>query len=221
MSLIYRQRRFSYYTESAFFKNYAMSDRGYSEIFGVNSYIREVGIMIILIISCVLLASGYYLEEKQSGVLCILRCSDYGVKKIYSAKIRIITVVTLVLTMILVAVDMLILKKMYGFHYMSAPLISLTFMENKIPLVFMDIKIWQYMILDVLTKLSVVLCTLFVTLLFSLKTRSLFFVPLLMLVMAVTGTISIFAGVVVKLGIIAVMFMLSVGCIIRIYRISV
>lgn len=42
-----------------------------------------------------------------------------------------------------------------------------------------------------------------------------------MLVMAVTGTISIFAGVVVKLGIIAVMFMLSVGCIIRIYRISV
>ena len=40
---------------------YAMSDRGYDEIYGSNSYIREAGIIIMLIVITVIISSGYYM----------------------------------------------------------------------------------------------------------------------------------------------------------------
>ena len=40
---------------------YAMSDRGYDEIYGSNSYIREAGIIIMLIVITVIISSGYYI----------------------------------------------------------------------------------------------------------------------------------------------------------------
>lgn len=181
---------------------YAMSDRGYNEIYGSNSYIRESGIIIMLIVITVLISAGYYMEEQQSGVCKLMKCSQYGINKIYKLKLAILCTVILLITMLFVFTDIFLLGKIYEFKYINAPLITLTFMESKVAALFANIKIWQYIMLDIITKLSLVLLSLFVTLELSFKTRSLFYVSAVILLMSIVGVFSIYANVYVKLFII-------------------
>lgn len=166
---------------------YAMSDRGYNEIYGVNSYIRECGIMIMLIVIVVILGAGYYMEERQSGVCRLMSCSKKGVYDIYRFKKRLILITTFIIAMIFILTDVLLLNKMYGYKYINAPLISLTFMENKVWTLVKGIKIWQYIIINIAAKMAVVLVTLHITLMCSRRFRSLFFVPVVILVMSAVG----------------------------------
>ena len=107
---------------------YAMSDRGYDEIYGSNSYIREAGIIIMLIVITVIISSGYYIEEEQSGVDRLIKCSESGIAKVYNMKLYILSAVITGVSVLFIFIDMFFMAKLYGFKYINAPLVSITFM---------------------------------------------------------------------------------------------
>lgn len=110
---------------------YAMSDRGYDEIYGSNSYIREAGIIIMLIVITVIISSGYYIEEEQSGVDRLIKCSESGIAKVYNMKLYILSAVITGVSVLFIFMDMFFMAKLYGFKYINAPLVSITFMESR------------------------------------------------------------------------------------------
>ena len=85
---------------------YAMSDRGYDEIYGSNSYIREAGIIIMLIVITVIISSGYYIEEEQSGVDRLIKCSESGIAKVYNMKLYILSAVITGVSVLFIFIDM-------------------------------------------------------------------------------------------------------------------
>lgn len=177
---------------------YAMSDRGYDEIYGSNSYIREAGIIIMLIVITVIISSGYYIEEEQSGVDRLIKCSESGIAKVYNMKLYILSAVITGVSVLFIFMDMFFMAKLYGFKYINAPLVSITFMESRAGIIFANMKIWQYIILDIITKLSVIIISMFTALELSFKTRNLFYAPAVILLMSIAGVFSIYAYVYIK-----------------------
>ena len=177
---------------------YAMSDRGYDEIYGSNSYIREAGIIIMLIVITVIISSGYYIEEEQSGVDRLIKCSESGIAKVYNMKLYILSAVITGVSVLFIFIDMFFMAKLYGFKYINAPLVSITFMESRAGIIFANMKIWQYIILDIITKLSVIIISMFTALELSFKTRNLFYAPAVILLMSIAGVFSIYAYVYIK-----------------------
>lgn len=177
---------------------YAMSDRGYDEIYGSNSYIREAGIIIMLIVITVIISSGYYIEEEQSGVDRLIKCSVSGIAKVYNMKLCILSAVITGVSALFIFMDMFFMAKLYGFKYINAPLVSITFMESRAGIIFANMKIWQYIILDIITKLSVIIISMFTALELSFKTRNLFYAPAVILLMSIAGVFSIYAYVYIK-----------------------
>ena len=92
---------------------YAMSDRGYDEIYGSNSYIREAGIIIMLIVITVIISSGYYIEEEQSGVDRLIKCSESGIAKVYNMKLYILSAVITGVSVLFIFIDMFFMAKLY------------------------------------------------------------------------------------------------------------
>ena len=177
---------------------YAMSDRGYDEIYGSNSYIREAGIIIMLIVITVIISSGYYIEEEQSGVDRLIKCSESGIAKVYNMKLYILSAVITGVSVLFIFIDMFFMAKLYGFKYINAPLVSITFMESRAGIIFANMKIWQYIILDIITKLSVIIISMFTALELSFKTRNLFYAPAVILLMSIAGVFSIYAYIKIK-----------------------
>ena len=177
---------------------YAMSDRGYDEIYGSNSYIREAGIIIMLIVITVIISSGYYIEEEQSGVDRLIKCSESGIAKVYNMKLYILSAVITGVSVLFIFIDMFFMAKLYGFKYINAPLVSITFMESRAGIIFANMKIWQYIILDIITKLSVIIISMFTALEFSFKTRNLFYAAAVILLMSIAGVFSFYAYVFIK-----------------------
>jgi hypothetical protein len=197
---------------------YAMSDRGYNEIFGNNSAVREIGIMVIMVLIAVVLGAGYYMEELQSGVIKLLRSSKQGVRKMFTKKFWIIFVSVFFLIVILLGVDYYELHQMYEFKYLNAPIVSLKFMEKEMNSLFAGISIWQYILIDIVFKMSVPMVTLVITLLCSLKLKTLFFAPIIAFLAALGGSLGLFAGIAVKIVLIMAMMIFlvySVGYVIR------
>lgn len=184
---------------------YAMSDRGYNEIFGSNSVIREAGIMIIMSLIVVLLGAGYYLEETQSGFIALLRSSEQGVKETYNKKLRLIMAAVFILLLILLCIDYININRLYGFKYLNAPVISLKFMGTEVDSLFAGMRIWQYLLLDILLKITVCMTSLAITLLCSLKFKTLFFVPIVVFLTALCGSLSLYAGITVKVVLVTIM----------------
>ena len=177
---------------------YAMSDRGYNEIFGKNSWIREMGIMIITVLISVILGSGYYLEEFQSRFVTLVRSSKQGLKETFAKKLWIILSAVFILISVFIVLDYVELNRLYGFKYLDAPIVSLKFMGTEISSIFNDISIGQYLIIDILLKIIVPMVTLAITLLCSLKFKTLFFVPIVVFLASLGGYLSIYAGITVK-----------------------
>jgi hypothetical protein len=189
---------------------YAMSDRGYNEIFGNNSVIREIGIMVIMVLIAVVLGAGYYMEELQSGVIKLLRSSKQGVRKTFAKKFWIIFASVFLLIVILLGVDYYGLYRMYEFKYLNAPIVSLKFMEKEMNSLFAGISIWQYILIDIVFKMSVPMVTLVITLLCSLKLKTLFFAPIIAFLAALGGSLGLFAGIAVKIVLIMAMMIFLV-----------
>ena len=174
---------------------YIMSDRGYDEIIGNNSIIREVGITLALIIISVVLASGFFLEERKSEVVKLLVSSKFGLKKIYSKKLFIISLIIIIYYLVITLVDILYLNKFYGFKFLSAPLISLTFMESKMSPLFLSMTIGEYCLFVTILRFFVTIDALLITLIFSLKARSEFFMPFVIFVFGFIGCIGMYSNV--------------------------
>jgi hypothetical protein len=91
-------------------------------------------------------------------------------------------------------------------------------MEKEIDSVFAGISIWKYLVIDIVFKISVSMVTLAITLLCSLKLKTLFFVPIIVFLAALGGSLGLFAGITVKAVLIITMLIFlvySVGFIIR------
>lgn len=71
-------------------------------------------------------------------------------------------------------------------------------MGTEISSIFNDISIGQYLIIDILLKIIVPMVTLAITLLCSLKFKTLFFVPIVVFLASLGGYLSIYAGITVK-----------------------
>lgn len=190
---------------------YAMSDRGYDEIYGSNSYIREAGIIIMLIVITVIISSGYYIEEEQSGVDRLIKCSGSGIAKVYNMKLCILSAVITGVSALFIFMDMFFMAKLYGFKYINAPLVTITFMESRAGIIFANMKIWQYIILDIITKLSVIIISMFIALELSFKTRNLFYAPVVILLMSIAGVFSIYTYVYIKFFVISLAVVIMWG----------
>lgn len=184
---------------------YAMSDRGYNEIFGKNSVVREIGILLIILLIVMLIGSGYYMEEIQSGFISLLRCSKKGEKDIFNKKLCIISVVVILIILLLLGLDYIWLGQMYGFKYTDAPIVSIGFMESELTSRFAGIKIQQYLVIDIAFRILLYMTALMCTLICSMRFRTLFFVPLVFFLLALTGCLCLFAGVTVKVTMIVVL----------------
>ncbi|SDM89684.1 hypothetical protein [Lachnospira pectinoschiza] len=197
---------------------YIMSDRGYDEIIGNNSVIREVGITLALIIISVILASGYYLEERKSGVVKLLASSRLGLKKIYSKKLLIISSFILIYYLIITLIDIIFLNKMYGFKFLSAPVISITFMESKLNSLFLSMTIARYCLLVLALRLFFTIDALFITLIFSLKAKSEFYMPILIFVFGVAACIGLYANILLQVIMLICLIVILILCICYILR---
>jgi hypothetical protein len=114
------------------------------------------------------------------------------------------------LIVILLGVDYYELHQMYEFKYLNAPVVSLKFMEKETGSVFAGIRIWQYILIDIAFKMSVSMVTLVITLLCSLKLKTIFFVPVVAFLSALGGSLGLFAGIAVKIVLIVAMMIFLV-----------
>lgn len=166
---------------------YMMSDRGYNEVIGNNSLFREAGIMMLLSLLVGILGAGYFLEEKQSGVCKLFSCSKSGIRKIYIKKLQIIIGTVIVLIALFIAVDFIILNNIYGFKFLEAPILSLSFMGTKINTLWVGLTIWQYLFINTLIKVLILLIELGIMLVMSVKAKSVFFMPIVVFLTALVG----------------------------------
>jgi hypothetical protein len=178
--------------------------------FDTTSAVREIGIMIIMVLTVAVLGAGYYQDELQSGFIKLLRSSKWGVRKTFAKKFWIIFVSAFFLIVILLGVDYYELHQMYEFKYLNAPIVSLKFMEKEADSVFAGISIWQYILIDITFKMSISMATLVITLLCSLKYKTLFFVPVVAFLSALGGSLGLFAGITVKIVLIVAMMIFLV-----------
>jgi hypothetical protein len=83
-------------------------------------------------------------------------------------------------------------------------------MEKEMNSLFAGISIWQYILIDIVFKLSVPMVTLVITLLCSLKLKTIFFVPVVAFLSALGGSLGLFAGIAVKIVLIVAMMIFLV-----------
>lgn len=111
-------------------KGYMISDRGYSEVFGGYADMREMILLLVLTAAVFLIISESSLLESRTGMCNILNTTVNGRAWLYIRKILSGLMITLVLYAVVYGIDYIQLADAYGFAYLSAPLMSLTFMEG-------------------------------------------------------------------------------------------
>lgn len=107
-----------------------MSDRGYEEIFGQYSSQREIILLIGLITAIMLIISECISMEYRRGMNMIVHSAKRGRGFFMCNKLIACIIVTLGLTIAVYGIDYWNLYKIYGMPYLSAPAISLTFLEG-------------------------------------------------------------------------------------------
>lgn len=127
---------------------YMMSDRGYYQTFGKESFGRELIVLIIVQIFAILIANATFLLEKRSGMEKLLRASCSGSKAAKYRKMFALIIVVGTVSMILYAVDYINVLKHYGSPFLTAPVQSLSFMES----IELNVNIWQWIVILVLIK---------------------------------------------------------------------
>jgi hypothetical protein len=126
---------------------YAMSDRGYDEIIGVNSVRREAIIMLVMIIFAVVASYDVWNIEKASNMRTFLLTYAYGRRHVYLRKQAILLVIVTLAYLTFYGINIVLLASWYDAAYMEAPIQSLSFMN--VPVVM---SIRAYLILAFLLK---------------------------------------------------------------------
>ncbi len=109
---------------------YMISDRGYEEIFGKYSKVRELVILIVLSAGIVLIISENAAIEHRTGMENIVRSSCRGRSWIQKKRFVSGLILTIILFIVIYGFDIAKMYSYYGMPYLDAPLMSLTFMEG-------------------------------------------------------------------------------------------
>lgn len=156
---------------------YAMSDRGYSEIVGANSRLREMVIGVVLIALSIIFASQIFGVEKQAHTKPMLKCAGRGIKWLWKRKLLCCFGLIGMSFCILYGGNLLGLMHRYQTPYMEAPIQSLTFYAQSTA----HISIFQLLVLHIVFRILLFAGASSVTLLISAhpKVGNQMYIPLL------------------------------------------
>ncbi len=109
---------------------YAMSDRGYNEILGRNSFFRETVLGIVMIAVAVVMASQVFGIEKQSAMLPLLKSSGRGIRWVWRRKIYCCLFLTAFVLATFCGGNLIWLLSRYRTPYLAAPIQSVSFLAH-------------------------------------------------------------------------------------------
>ncbi len=196
---------------------YAMSDRGYSEIIGPNSKLREGIIGIIIILLSIILASQIFGYETKSHMKPLLKGSFKGITWIWRIKILCITSIVGAILIIFCGVNYLALTQIYDTPYLEAPIQSLTFLSENTA----RVSILQFIVLNMAFKLTLPICAVASVLLISASSKVVnqMYVPLLIVAFAILHVIIMTSNIVwLLLAGVIISLLFTMICIIGSYR---
>ncbi len=109
---------------------YVISDRGYNEAIGTNSYVREsiYGIMVLIFI--ILITMSAFEIEKESGTKPLLISTHRGGRRLYARKLTITLSLCIMCMSIIHIADYMLLHSTYTLVHGKAPVQSLTYMAD-------------------------------------------------------------------------------------------
>ncbi len=136
-------------------KGYLISDRGYESIFGKYGQMRELILLIVIVSAIMIIISEVSLLESRTGMESILCSAVKGRRWLTVRKVVAGIVMATMLFGIVYVIDYAWMFSYYGMPYISAPVISLTFMEA-CPF---NVTIAEWMLLRLLVRYLVVLGT--------------------------------------------------------------
>ena len=162
---------------------YAMSNRGYNEILGPNSRLREIMIGVLVIALCVIIAAQVYGVEKQAHTNPLLKSTARGIVWVWKKKLLCIWGIVGILLCIFLGGNLIHLLQNYHTPYLQAPIQSLTFYAEETA----HISILQMMIINGAFKIAFAVCAVAVTLFISSHKRVInqMYVPSVIIVLSV------------------------------------
>lgn len=107
-----------------------ISDRGYEEIFGKYGQQREFILLLALVTAVMLIVSESIAMEYRTGMYQMIHSSVNGRILVMIWKVSSCILLTVGLTVLVYGIDYFNLYQSYGMPYLSAPALSLTFLEN-------------------------------------------------------------------------------------------
>lgn len=147
--------------ENTGISGWMISDRGYNQIFGAESKLRETFLMLIMCIGLFLIVSESVILEYKTGMKNINRYTVKGRSWLYKRKVSAVVILAVVMWAVIYLLDYIYLLHMYGMPYLNAPLASLTFMDGN--LAGFTIKTWIVLILAVRLFIAVIISLLAMT----------------------------------------------------------
>lgn len=130
---------------------YAVSDRGYNEIIGSNSIVRENVIMIALIIVSAFAAFGCWNYERKSNVISIIKAMPNGNTWLWKRKMAISGLIIFAAFILFYGYDFYKLLTWYQTEFWNAPVQSLSFITERF-----SIDIRGYVIIKMIYRLLLV-----------------------------------------------------------------
>lgn len=132
---------------------YMISDRGYAHLFGEYSYFREIVLFAALAVAIVIIVMQSNRIERNTGMRDLVYASVNGRAWINTRRFAAGLVLTVLLFGMVYGIDMLVLAAHYGFPYLDAPVMSLTFMRGFLP----NMSIGMFLFLSLLAKFAATL----------------------------------------------------------------
>lgn len=144
-----------------------ISDRGYEVILGEKGMYRRIMVSLSLICGLMLMAADSGLLEGASGMILFERSTALGRNKMKCNKYLSCIIIAVIMSVVICGMEFLWMRHIYGMPYLNAPLVSLTFMGNKLGRglysagvarwLLLHVTICQYMIMQYIAKLVICL----------------------------------------------------------------
>ena len=129
-------------------KAWIISDRNYEQLIGESARLREFIIFIVSIIVVVIITVENIMLEQKTGMEYILNSSAYGRKKRWLRKYLAMVIFTGCFTLITCIIQFMIIKSLYGMPYINAPVLSLSFIYEKIGQGLYKINIFKNLLIN-------------------------------------------------------------------------
>ena len=144
-----------------------ISDRGYEVILGKKGLYRRIMVNLALICGFILMSADAGRLERVSGMILFEHSTALGRNKMRCNKYLSCITITIIMTVIICGMEFLWMRHIYGIPYMNAPVVSLTFMGNKLGMglyasgilkwMLLHMTIWQYMLMQFIMRLVICL----------------------------------------------------------------